>query len=99
MLLHILPAAVAVVGGLLTPGYAQEYKQIVIATGSPFELGLIDEGDRPKVLNCYISLEFSVHEEVRDLRVRFLKKSAFDSPLYLQYIVRHENNDADHSLG
>jgi tungstate transport system substrate-binding protein len=29
--------------GLLTPGYAQEYKQIVIATGSPFELGLIDE--------------------------------------------------------
>lgn len=43
VLLHILPAAVAVVCGLITPGYAQEYKQIVIATGSPFELGLIDE--------------------------------------------------------
>ena len=29
--------------GLLTPLFAQEYKQIVIATGSPFELGLVDE--------------------------------------------------------
>jgi hypothetical protein len=52
--------------------------------------------DRPKVLKCCISLEFSVHEKVQDLRVRFLKKSTFDSPLSLQYNVLHENDDADH---
>jgi ABC-type tungstate transport system permease subunit len=39
----ILTVAFGIACGLLTPGYAQEYKQIVIATGSPFELGLIDE--------------------------------------------------------
>jgi tungstate transport system substrate-binding protein len=29
--------------GLHTPGFGQEYRQIIVATGSPFELGLIDE--------------------------------------------------------
>jgi len=52
--------------------------------------------DRLKVLKCCISLEFSVHEKVQDLRVRFLKKSTFDSPLSLQYNVLHENDDVDH---
>lgn len=39
----ILTTAFVIACGLLTPGYGQEYRQIVIATGSPFELGLIDE--------------------------------------------------------
>jgi tungstate transport system substrate-binding protein len=41
--LSILTVAFGIACGLLTPACAQEYKQIVIATGSPFELGLIDE--------------------------------------------------------
>jgi tungstate transport system substrate-binding protein len=35
--------AIAVVLGWNASGFSQEYKQIVIATGSPFELGLVDE--------------------------------------------------------
>jgi len=39
----VLAAAIAVAVGWPIPAAAQQYKQIVIATGSPFELGLIDE--------------------------------------------------------
>jgi tungstate transport system substrate-binding protein len=39
----VLAAAIAAAVGLPIPVAAQQYKQIVIATGSPFELGLIDE--------------------------------------------------------
>ena len=39
----VLAAAIAAAVGWPIPAAAQQYKQIVIATGSPFELGLIDE--------------------------------------------------------
>jgi tungstate transport system substrate-binding protein len=39
----VIAAAIAVAVGWPIPAAAQQYKQIVIATGSPFELGLIDE--------------------------------------------------------
>jgi tungstate transport system substrate-binding protein len=39
----VIAAAIAVAVGWPIPATAQQYKQIVIATGSPFELGLIDE--------------------------------------------------------
>ncbi len=34
---------ITVILGFYTHGFCQEYRQIVIATGSPFELGLVDE--------------------------------------------------------
>jgi predicted GNAT superfamily acetyltransferase len=55
--------------------------------------------DRLNVLNDYISRQFSVHKKDRNLQVSFQNESAFDSSNFLQYIVRHENNDADYSIG